>query len=123
MGKILVDDGMQLPYIEDTLKELGISVNDLDGILMLGICYYDGCGVVKNTDLGKQYLKNAADQGNKYAAEILDDIVTNERIGKTFNAIDKVAPYIPFFGIGWKLGKAGVEAVGAIVDAIGSFSD
>lgn len=97
--------------------------NDLDGILMLGICYYDGCGVVKNTDLGKQYLKNAADQGNKYAAEILDNIITDERIGKTLNAIEKVAPFIPFFGIGWKYGKAGGEAVGAIVDAIGSFSD
>ena len=31
---ILIDDGMQLPYIEDTLKELNVSINDLDGILI-----------------------------------------------------------------------------------------
>ena len=32
--KVLIDDGMQLPYIEDSLKELNITVNDLDGILI-----------------------------------------------------------------------------------------
>ena len=31
---VLIDDGMQLPYIEDTLKELNVSINDLDGILI-----------------------------------------------------------------------------------------
>ena len=32
--KILIDDGMQLPYIEDNLKDINISINDLDGILI-----------------------------------------------------------------------------------------
>ena len=32
--KILIDDGMQLPYIEENLNKLNISVNDLDGILI-----------------------------------------------------------------------------------------
>jgi phosphoribosyl 1,2-cyclic phosphodiesterase len=32
--KVLIDDGMQLPYIEDSLKELNMTVNDLDGILI-----------------------------------------------------------------------------------------
>ena len=33
-AKVLIDDGMQLPYIDDSLKELNITVNDLDGILI-----------------------------------------------------------------------------------------
>ena len=32
--KILIDDGLNLPYIEDSLKELNISIKDLDGILI-----------------------------------------------------------------------------------------
>lgn len=32
--KILIDDGMQLPYIEENLKKINISINDLDGILI-----------------------------------------------------------------------------------------
>ena len=32
--KLLIDDGMQLPYIEENLKELNIDINSLDGILI-----------------------------------------------------------------------------------------
>ena len=32
--KILIDDGLNLPYIEDSLKSLNINIKDLDGILI-----------------------------------------------------------------------------------------
>jgi phosphoribosyl 1,2-cyclic phosphodiesterase len=33
-AKLLIDDGLNLPYIEESLDNLGIKINDLDGILI-----------------------------------------------------------------------------------------
>lgn len=51
-------------------------------------------------------MAKSAEQGDKNAQQILEEIETEELKGKTYKAIDKVAGYIPYFGVGWNIGKA-----------------
>lgn len=57
------------------LYSLAAAQEDVDGQYLMGNMYVEGLGVDQDIELGKEWLKKSADQGNAVAQERLSNLI------------------------------------------------